>query len=296
MNRYIVYKDNGLFGLKNQSGEIIISPQYIEMYDFKCGLSMVRNSQYQYAYIDINNKQVVPFGKYFWLDSSFVCGFARVMSYDLFQDKEIWGIIDTLENTVVPIKYDKIWTLKEEFLFSVKAFIGEKEEHINLHNMQNLQILDGLKYIRVYSVEEFKQLTNCENLFVKKNPKDNQLFFTYGANIGKVALTCIPKDPVIAIVINSSGRIFPLLTEKINIGKTFIPLTKTIQRKQMSPKTSYSRTTFWDYEEEKMNDVDNWSDPYGDEQSYNDGWSKEDIESGLADAFEGYLDARWNKE
>lgn len=179
MNRYIVYKDNGLFGLKNQSGEIIISPQYIEMYDFKCGLSMVRNSQYQYAYIDINNKQVVPFGKYFWLDSSFVCGFARVMSYDLFQDKEIWGIIDTLGNTVVPIKYDKIWTLKEEFLFSVKAFIGEKEEHINLHNMQNLQILDGLKYIRVYSVEEFKQLTNCENLFVKKNPKDNQLFFTY---------------------------------------------------------------------------------------------------------------------
>lgn len=99
MNRYIVYKDNGLFGLKNQSGEIIISPQYIEMYDFKCGLSMVRNSQYQYAYIDINNKQVVSFGKYFWLDSSFVCGFARVMSYDLFQDKEIWGIIDTLGNT-----------------------------------------------------------------------------------------------------------------------------------------------------------------------------------------------------
>lgn len=45
-----------------------------------------------------------------------------------------------------------------------------------------------------------------------------------------------------------------------------------------------------------MNDVDNWSDPYGDEQSYNDGWSKEDIESGLADAFEGDLDARWNKE
>ena len=75
------------------------------------------------------------------------------------QIEQLQGIIDTLGNTVVPIKYDKIWTLKEGFLFSVKAFIGEKEEHINLHNMQNLQILDGLKYIRVYSVEEFKQLT-----------------------------------------------------------------------------------------------------------------------------------------
>ena len=80
-------------------------------------------------------------------------------------------------------------------------------------------------------------------------------------------------------------------------GKTVSDYTEEeIQRKQLSPKTSCRRTTFWDYEEEKMNDVDNWSDPYGDEQSYNDGWSKEDIESGLADAFEGDLDARWNKE
>ena len=39
-----------------------------------------------------------------------------------------WGIIDTLGNVIVPFKYDKIWALKEEYLFSVKAFINEKEE------------------------------------------------------------------------------------------------------------------------------------------------------------------------
>jgi len=40
-----------------------------------------------------------------------------------------------------------------------------------------------------------------------------------------------------------------------------------------------------------MNDVDNWSDPYGCEEEYYGGWSREDVESGLADAYEGDLDA-----
>ena len=46
------------------------------------------------------------------------------------------------------------------------------------------------------------------------------------------------------------------------------------------------KTSFWDYENEKMNDNDNWSDPYGDERAFYDGWSREDVESGLADAYE----------
>ena len=40
------------------------------------------------------------------------------------------------------------------------------------------------------------------------------------------------------------------------------------------------------YENEKMNDYDNWSDPFGDERAFYDGWSREDVESGLADAYE----------
>ena len=53
-----------------------------------------------------------------------------------------------------------------------------------------------------------------------------------------------------------------------------------------SSKIAFHKTSFWDYESEKMNDVDNWSDPYGDEQAYYGGWSREDVESGLADAYE----------
>lgn len=43
-----------------------------------------------------------------------------------------------------------------------------------------------------------------------------------------------------------------------------------------------------------MNDADNWSDPYGDEQTYYGGWSREDVESGLADAYEGDESNYWN--
>lgn len=283
---YSIFQENGLFGAKNQRGEVFIPPQYMEMQPFSCGLSLVRNHQYQYAYIDMTNKQVIPFGRYSWCDPQFVCGFARVMKYSYFEKKNKWGILDTLGNIIVPLKYDKIWTIKEEYLFSLKAFLGDKEERINLNQLTNKVIFDGLTYICTYSVEAFKELVHCEKIYVKAQPNSKQLYFIYGANIGFVSLKRIPKEPVISIVANSSGKIFPLLMEKSDIGKTTLPLAKATPKRTISKTTSH-KTSFWDYESEKMNDADGWSDPYGDEQAFYDGWSREDVESGLADAYEG---------
>lgn len=276
---YIIFQEDGLFGVKNQAGEVVILPQYMAMYSFSCGLAMVRNTKYQYGYIDIANRQVVPFGLYSWCDPQFVCGFARVMEY------RGWGIIDTLGHIVVPLKYDKIWNLQEEYLFSVKAFIGNKEERINLRLLGNKVIFDGLTYICTYSVEAFKELVHCKKLYVKVQPNTRQLYFTYGANIGFVSLKGMPKEPVISIVVNSSGKIFPLLMEKADVGKTTLSPAKEASKRPIS-KTALHKTSFWDYESEKMNDADDWSDPYGDEQAYHGGWSREDVESGLADAYE----------
>ena len=39
-----IYEDNGLYGAKDQNGQIVITAQYTEMYQFSCGLSLVRNS------------------------------------------------------------------------------------------------------------------------------------------------------------------------------------------------------------------------------------------------------------
>ena len=119
-------------------------------------------------------------------------------------------------------------------------------------------------------------------------PNSKQLFFTYGCNISWVAGASVPKDPVIAIVSNSSGKIFPLLMEKSDIGKSTLPIAKITSK--ITPSKDSHKTSFGDYE----SDTDNWSDPYGDEQAYYGGWSREDVESGLADAFEGDGSNYWN--
>jgi hypothetical protein len=168
-----IYEDNGLYGAKDQNGQIVITAQYTEMYQFSCGLSLVRNSQYQYAYIDYDNNIVIPFGVYSWCEPRFVCGYARVL-------KDKWGIINT---------------------FSIRAYY----------------FYFTLKHHSTFSSIEINDDSNKKGKKLASN---------------------------------------------------------------------YHKTSFWDYENEKMNDYDNWSDPFGDERAFYDGWSREDVESGLADAYE----------
>lgn len=66
-------------------------------------------------------------------------------------------------------------------------------------------LLDGLTYIATYSVNDFKELSNCSHVYIKKDIETNQLFFTYGTNIGAVATNSIPKEPMFSIVYPSSG-------------------------------------------------------------------------------------------
>lgn len=102
------FQEDGLFGAKSQRGEVIIPPQYMEMQPFSCGLSLVRNHQYQYAYIDINNKQVIPFGKYIWCDPQFTNNYARVK----LKDNIHWGIIDNLGKIAIYPNLDYIAPLE----------------------------------------------------------------------------------------------------------------------------------------------------------------------------------------
>lgn len=285
---------NGLFGAKDGIGDVIIPFLYKEMYPFSCGLSMVRNQKFQYAYINQNNEEIIKFGQYSWCDPQFVCGYARVIKYSTLEQKDKWGIVDTKGNIIVPLEYDKIWTLKEGCLHDLKAFKGGKEVKINLVSL-SLKcgvLVDGLKYIATYSIKDFKNTSQCSRIYVKKG-KDNKLYFIYGCNIGLVAFKGIPKEPVISIVINSAGKIFPLLHEKEDTGKTSFDIVIKTNKPNLKQtyKKSYRKTSCWDYEE-KMNDNDNWSDPYGDEQAYYNGWSREDVESGLADAYENDLPTR----
>lgn len=289
----ICQDDNGLYGAKNCKGDIVVPFLYKEMYPFSCGLSMVRNQNYGYAYINQYNQQVIPFGKYSWCDGQFVCGYARVVKYDVLEEKNKWGIIDTKGNIIIPLEYDKIWALKEGYLHEVKAIKGEEELKINLALIaaKSGVLFDGLSYIATYTIEEFKTKFHCSRIDVKKG-RNNKLYFCYGCNIGFVALKGMSQNPVISIVVNSAGKVFPLLHAKEDIGKTSFEGYIKLNTSKQSHKKYYDKTSFRDYENEKMNDYGNWSDPYGDEQAYYNGWSREDVESGLADAYENDLSAR----
>lgn len=99
-----IYQEKGLYGLKNDCGEVIISPQYREFYPFSCGLACVRNNKYQYGYINIFNKAIIPFGKYIWVDPQFKGGYARVKT----NNNKYWGIIDTTGKLAVNPNMDYI--------------------------------------------------------------------------------------------------------------------------------------------------------------------------------------------
>ena len=101
----------------------------------------MRDAQYRYAYINVSNVAIVPFGKYTWIDSEFVCGCARVAEWIPSLGDEKWGIIDTSGNIVVPLEYDKIWVIKEKYISSVKAFVGDKEKELNLSGLGNYRLM-----------------------------------------------------------------------------------------------------------------------------------------------------------
>lgn len=261
-----IFQQNGLYGLKNDCGEVIISPQYREFYPFSCGLACVRNIKYQYAYIDINTIAVVPFGKYIWIDPRFTCGYARVIRYSVLEDKQYWGIINTMGFSVVPCEYDNIWTINEEYLDNLKAVKKSKECRINLREADKKIVLDGLKYIRTYTIDEFKTEFNVGRIFVRVNP-NNVILFYFGTNIGVVSNDKFMLNPAISIVCNSVGKIFCLLHNRDNTGKIRV---KQLIKTSNNHAPTYSR----DYD------------------SYND--YNEYIEELRLDAFEGDESNYWN--
>lgn len=269
-NTLVIFEEKGLFGAKNQTGQIVIEPQYIEMQPFCCGLAQVRNGKYQYAYINATNQLIVPFGRYAWCDPQFVYGFARVMNYTR-QNEKRWGIINTFGDVLLPLKYENIWSLKEEYIHSAKAFVNGKEIHLDVGALAKDNILDGLVYHRTYSVEEIKILFGVSKIHVKQNPKTRTLFMTFSTIIGEVATKGIPTRPKISIVSNVNGKLFLLLHEAEDTGKE-----------------SFYEPTISKNNEMKYN---SWEKEYSswEERDYGNDWREL-----MDDAFEGDESNYWN--
>lgn len=73
--------------------------------------------------------------------------------------------------------------------------------------------MNALSFIETLTVEQFKAKTMVSRLEVKKNPKTDKLFFTFGANTGAVASKGIPERPMVSRVTDGEQE-FWLLHEE----------------------------------------------------------------------------------
>ncbi|MBQ9201936.1 MAG: WG repeat-containing protein [Bacteroidales bacterium] len=103
------------FGVVDINGRPVLDVQYRSIticYDEKVFVVELREKGI--GIIDFYGNEVVPIGKYNWVDD-FYHGLARVIHGDK------WGIIDYKGNIVVPFVYENIWTLNDHRYPSVRV-------------------------------------------------------------------------------------------------------------------------------------------------------------------------------
>ena len=104
-----------LYGLINYKGEVIVEPENHGLLVSKNSnniLLTIQNKNGKYGVINIYGEEIVPFGKYDYIDG-FDGGLARVKigkspSY-LKGNGTKCGMIDETGNEVLPVEYDEIW-------------------------------------------------------------------------------------------------------------------------------------------------------------------------------------------
>ena len=74
--------------------------------------------------------------------------------------------------------------------------------------------MENLTFNRTLTVEQFKKNQLVDRLLIKKNPKTDKLFFTFGSSTGAVASKGIPKLPMVSEVVTPDGETFWLLHEE----------------------------------------------------------------------------------
>ena len=70
-----------------------------------------------------------------------------------------------------------------------------------------------LIFEETFTVEQFKARELVSHIDVKKNPKNDKLFFTYGSKVGGVAIKGIPVKPMISLVTGEEGQFYLLHEE-----------------------------------------------------------------------------------
>lgn len=112
------YTKKNVYGLLNYKGDEILKLGYygiLQSIGNKC-LFTVEDEHHRYAVLDSEGNEVIPFGKYSWIDG-FDHGLSRVnKSCSVFVDdkktpagQDLWGIINEYGEEILPLEYTSIW-------------------------------------------------------------------------------------------------------------------------------------------------------------------------------------------
>ena len=114
-----------MYGVIDHLGRTILEAKYrrvLPSIEGKLLLFTVQRKNYDYGVLDINGNEVVPFGRYRWIDG-FDSGYTRVLI------NEKWGIINEFGEEVLPVKYDEIWNFYNKGLNVTRILENSKYQY-----------------------------------------------------------------------------------------------------------------------------------------------------------------------
>lgn len=112
-----------LYGVIDKDGVEKIEPVYLSM-SFSVGgdelLLTVQRNDRKWGVIDVEGNEVIPFGKYDWMDG-FDHGLARVkLAGGKVINGDKWGIINIQGEEVLPVEYSNIWNFYDKDRYTVR--------------------------------------------------------------------------------------------------------------------------------------------------------------------------------
>lgn len=126
-----------MYGLINYKGETIFEPSFYRLLPAigNKKIYTVQNNHFEYAVLNIDGTEVVPFGKYNWIDG-FDNGLARVRIGNVTNGQKEngnkWGLINENGKEVLPLEYDDIWAFYGKKRATTKVIKGKVAQNVVL--------------------------------------------------------------------------------------------------------------------------------------------------------------------
>ena len=126
-----------MYGLINYKGETIFEPSFYCLLPAigNKNLYTVQNNHFEYAVLNIDGTEVVPFGKYNWIDG-FDNGLARVRIGNVTNGQKEngnkWGLINENGKEVLPLENDDIWPFYGKKRVTTKVVKGNVAKNVVL--------------------------------------------------------------------------------------------------------------------------------------------------------------------